>query len=58
MKIKKSQLKVKRPENSYIRYCREKIPLVKAENPDMGMIEINKVLAQRWKVAEKKPFKD
>lgn len=56
MKIKKSRLKMKRPENPYIRYCGEKFPLVKAENPDMGMIEINKVLAQRWKNAVKGPF--
>ncbi|KAM6182278.1 transcription factor A, mitochondrial [Erethizon dorsatum] len=51
----------KKPVNSYIRFTREKISILKAQNPDMKLTELMKRIAEQWKElpdAEKKMYED
>ena len=45
----KKEVKVKRPPSAYILYCNSRREKVTGENPGASMIEITKILAQKWK---------
>ena len=49
-KITKDKDAPKGPRNTFILYCSDKRPEVKAEFPDLKPAEITKVIADRWKV--------
>ena len=38
----------KRPENAYMKFCREKRETVRSENPTMKLGDIAKVLGKMW----------
>jgi len=40
---------LKRPLSAYMLYCNNKRDKVKAENPEASMIEVTKLLAEKWK---------
>ncbi|XP_005385971.1 PREDICTED: transcription factor A, mitochondrial [Chinchilla lanigera] len=51
----------KKPVNSYIRFTKEKMSILKAQNPDKKVTEIMKRIAEQWKelpAAEKKMYED
>ncbi|XP_023563141.1 transcription factor A, mitochondrial-like [Octodon degus] len=51
----------KKPLNSYVRFAKEKMNIIKAQNPDIKVTEVMKRIAEQWKElpnAEKKAYED
>lgn len=60
-KAKKDPAEPKRSKSSYMLFCDEQRPKIKAEQPELSMTDTAKVLGQKWKelsAEDKKPFED
>ncbi|EAX98246.1 HMG box family protein [Trichomonas vaginalis G3] len=43
------KLKIKRPPNAFLLFCRDKRQAARGENPDLKNVDVSQVLAEQWK---------